>query len=125
SRSCASSLHLLRSLGPPRVGVNGASVLAEFYIENGLAGLHFACGPGGTDHRAHGLCRQYELAELRVDLRQSSQQYMISATSIDNQELAIRPELASVNDPAVARRRDLRSVASLDHNPLRLGAILG
>ena len=50
---------------------------------------------------------------------------MITAAGIDDQELAIAAELASINDPAIAGRHDLAAVARLDHNALGLAAVLG
>jgi hypothetical protein len=41
---------------------------------------------------------------------------MIATASIDYQELAIAPKLTSVNDPAIAGRRDLAALAGLDND---------
>jgi hypothetical protein len=54
---------------------------------------------------AHGTDRfgsEDELAWLDIDLREAREQDMIAAASVDDQELAIATEFASVNNPTIA-----------------------
>src|SRR5512145_2064836 len=110
---------------PPWLGVDGAAVLAKLYIKHGCF------GPSGllrrfrrATHRANRFGSEHELPRLRVYLGQPSQEHMITAAGIDDQELAVAPEFASINDPTVTRRRDLGHVACLEHQPLGLSAVL-
>ena len=102
--SCASSLHLLMTRNPPWVGVYGRPILAKFHIEDrsvvrgsGLSLLRPAV------HSSDRFGGENELTRLYIDLRQARQQHMITATSVDDQELAIAAKLASVNNPAITR----------------------
>ena len=50
---------------------------------------------------------------------------MITAARVNDQELAVAAELASIDDPAVARRHDLAAMTGLQHEALGLAAVLG
>src|SRR5262249_9268180 len=108
---CASSSANLLAFvyGPPWAWIDGYPVLAELYIEYGLVyTARFGNGRlGAVAHDRDGLARHHELPQVNGYPFHSSEQDMISAAGIKDQELAIIAERTRINHPSVARGPDL------------------
>src|SRR5216684_3799953 len=109
-KSCASSANLFAFIcGPPWAWINWSAVLAELDIEHGLArvGCENGCDLGRGPHCRDRLPRKYKLADVYRNALHPSDQDMIPATGIEDQELSIAAEGSGVNNPSVTRRCDL------------------
>ena len=62
---------------------------------------------GSVAHDRDGLTRQHELPQINGYPFHPSEQDMISAAGIKDQELAIIAERTRINHPSIARGRDL------------------
>src|SRR5262252_4327024 len=115
---CASSSANLLAFvyGPPRAWIDGYPVLAELHIEYGL--VFTACFGnsrlGAVAHDRDGLARHHELPQVNGYPFHPSEQDMISAAGIKDQELAIIAERTRINHPSVAGGGDLAAGAGAD-----------
>src|SRR5882762_507961 len=109
-KSCASSANLFAFIcGPPWAWIDWSAVLAELDIEHGLArvGCENGCDLGRRPHGRDRLPRKNKLADVYRNALHPSDQDMIPATGIEDQELSVAAKGAGVNNPAVTRCCDL------------------
>src|SRR5262249_21072801 len=95
------------------------SVLAELNVKNRVRNAkgRYGSHPRRVTHHRHGLTTKHKLPEINSNPFHSRQENMISAASINDQELAIIAEISGINDPAIVRRTDLRGGAGGDGEP--------
>src|SRR5262245_3518122 len=106
--------------GPPWAWIDGNPVLAELHVKYGLVcTARFGNGRlGSAAHHCDGLARYHELPQVNGYPFHPSEQDMISAAGIKDQELAIIAEGAGVNHPSIAWGRDLAPRAGGDRYAL-------